>query len=115
MLSTPLSTAEAEWFGATLAAINISFLAPLAEFLSVELRYPIIVLCDNKSACQLSESDLSSRKMRHVAMRLAYLQGLSDADYVALVHIFTEGELADIGTKIELAKLFHGFRKFLIY
>ena len=97
---TPLSTCEAEWFGATLLATTLAFLHPVLAFFQVRIQTPLILLCDNESACKLSERDMGIKKLRHVAMRLAYLQEMTESQFMALLHIFTEGELADIGTKI---------------
>ena len=118
MPETPLSSTEAEWFGATLAATTMTFLCPLLEFLNVVVPYPAILFCDNKPCTLLSESDLGPRKFRHVAVRLAYLQEkcLARADnqmWIKLFHLVTDGMIADIGTKIQLTKLFFLFNSFM--
>ena len=55
----------------------------------------------------LSDSNHTSRRMRHVATRLAFLQERVKDKDVLLVHIGTSGNLADIGTKPLLPRTFH--------
>ena len=56
--------------------------------------------CDNDGACKLSESNISSRRMQHVASRLAYLQENVDDLIIALFHFISKGNIADIGLYI---------------
>ena len=80
---------------------------PILKFLGVKYQKPFMILCDNKAACMLSDSDYSTRRMRHILTRLKYLQErVSDRD-IMLTHIDTKGNLADIGTKIHTARVFH--------
>ena len=76
---------------------------------------PIISFCDNESAVKLSDSDKSTKRMKHVLTRMAYLQELIDAGTLTLVHIDTDGNVADIGTKVLGPTTFHNHRRFLVY
>ena len=67
----------------------------------------MVVLCDNKAACLLSDSNHSTRRMKHAAVRLAYLQERVKEGLVMLMHIKTNGNIADIGTKPLSARVFH--------
>ena len=53
------------------------------------------------------QQPLNSRRMRHLAVRLSYLQDKVNEGFTMLVHIGTNGNLADIGTKPLPAKIFH--------
>ena len=53
----------------------------------------------------LSDSDHSTRRMRHVLTRLRYLQELVDNGDIMMVHIQTSGNVADIGTKVHVSKV----------
>ena len=86
---------------------------PLLSFFNAKFKKPFILLCDNKAACMLSDSNHSSKRMRHVATRLAFLQERVESGDVLLVHIGTSGNLADIGTKALNARIFHNISALL--
>ena len=104
---TTMSQCESEYFGATTGATMLQALAPILDFINVKYKLPMVIFCDNKAACMLSDNNTSSRRMKHVARRIAYLQDLVSKKKVCLVHIRTEGNLADIGTKALPARTFH--------
>ena len=107
LTTTTLSQCESEWFGATTGATIVLGLEPLLQFFNIRFKKPFILLCDNKAACMLSDSNHSSKRMRHVATRLAFLQERVQSGEILLVHISTSGNLADIGTKALSPKVFH--------
>ena len=51
--------------------------------------------------------------MRHVATRLAYLQDRVREGHVRLIHIKTDSNLADLGTKPLAARQFHHLAAYL--
>ena len=71
---SPLSSAEGEYVAATRAVIATISVGEVAKFAGVELDGPSIVFCDNMAAVQLSDSDTSSRRMKHIATRIAFLR-----------------------------------------
>ena len=80
----------------------------LAKHSKDELGLPMPVYCDNKSACLLSEGNTSSKRMRHVATKIAFLrEQIKDDKRVHMYHIRTQGQLADIMTKPLVASVFH--------
>ena len=97
--SPTLSVCEAEWFGATTGATALLAIDPIMEFMNVKHRKPMTIFCDNKAACMLSNSNHTTKRMKHVAVRLAFLQAQVNEGQVKLIHIDTQGNLADIGTK----------------
>ncbi|NBR24547.1 MAG: hypothetical protein EBU08_12410, partial [Micrococcales bacterium] len=74
----------------------------------------IIFFCDNKAAVQLAEADRSTKRMRHVLTRLAYLEEQIDAKHLIMLHMNTTGMIADIGTKVLPASIFHSHRVWLV-
>ena len=114
LTTTPMSSCEGEYDGASRCATIIQWVMPVAKFLMTEARSPTLLFCDNKAACMLSESNLSSKRMRHVATRLAYLKERVSAGEILMTHLGTDGNLADIGTKILSTKQFHRFRPLLV-
>ena len=118
--TTPLSSTQGEYDIATKAvqtglalSDTITFaLEDLPDFLAKhskdELGLPMPVYCDNKSACLLSEGNTSSKRMRHVATKIAFLrEQIKDDKRVHMCHIRTQGQLADIMTKPLVASVFH--------
>ena len=80
-----------------------------------ELGLPMPVYCDNKSACLLSEGNTSSKRMRHVATKIAFLrEQIKDDKRVHMCHIRTQGQLADIMTKPLVASVFHPLAAFAL-
>ena len=60
--STTLSVCEAEWFGATTGATLLLGTEPLLEFMGIQPSKPMIIFCDNKAACMLSNSNPHHQK-----------------------------------------------------
>ena len=76
---------------------------------------PTVVFCDNKAAVQLSDGDTSSKRMIHIATRIAFLREQVHDKSIMLYHIGAEGQLADIFTKPLGPTLFHSFRQELVH
>ena len=111
---TVLSVCEGEWFGATTGAAVLQALEPVLEFLNAESQKPNLIFCDNKASCMLSSSNHTTKRMKHVARRLSFLQDLATANEIRLVHIKTEANLADIGTKVLNVRTFHHLASFIL-
>ena len=115
--STPTSSAEGEYAiatKATQAAIAISdtikfMLEDLPDYKGSmsELGCTMPLFCDNKAAVLLSEGNTSSKRMRHVATQIAFLrEQVKDTKRVRLIHIRTQGQVADLFTKPLTAAIF---------
>jgi len=111
---TSLSSCESEWFAQTIAAKLNQGLIYVFQFLHIDVKLPIIFFCDNKAAVQLAEADRSTKRMRHVLTRLAYLEEQIDAKHLIMLHMNTTGMIADIGTKVLPASIFHSHRVWLV-
>ena len=85
--TTPLSITEGEWFGQTLSTVFACSYDPIFTFLGVAVERPYILLCDNDAAVKLSDKNLTSRKLRHVATRLSFMQERKSSGLIALHHI----------------------------
>ena len=113
--TTPLSSCQGEYIVATRAAIEAKALSEAIQFLTygpVQKKAPIF--CDNKSAVLLSESATSSKRLKHIATRIAFLREMVNAKEIALFWIPTDGQLADLFTKPLIADKFHPLRKFFV-
>ena len=88
---------------------------PVLTFLNVKVTEPIISFCDNSAAVTISERDLSTKRMKHVRTRMAYLQEQKDDGFLVLVHLRNDAMVADIGTKVLSPADFHRFRIYLVW
>ena len=112
---TPLSSCEGEYLAATKAAVEILATQDNGRFLGVDLKPPTILFNDNKAAVMLADSNTSSKRMKHMATRIAFLREQIADGTIMLYHIRTEGQLADIFTKALSPSVFHYLRSYLIY
>ena len=62
---------------------------------------------------KLADQDAPPKKLKHVAIRLAYLQDLSDKKVVRIHHMSKDGMIADIGTKVLRGAAFWTMNNFL--
>lgn len=111
---TPLSSCEAEYVGATRAATAARVQRGIMQFMGFNDPRPTLIMCDNMSAVLLSDNNTSSKRMRHIATRIAFLREAVQSKEIMLYHIRTTGQLADIFTKPLAAATFHDFRHVLL-
>lgn len=97
-------------YAATKCAITGKALADTLVFTGFGGVMTVPIFCDNKSAVMLSDSATSSKRLKHVATRIAFLRELVQSKTIALYHISTTGQVADIFTKPLSAQTFHGLR-----
>ena len=95
-------------------AMAIQAVTPLAAFFGVPFRDPVPCYCDNYAAVMLSETNLSSRRMKHVLTRLHYLKERCESGEVILHHVRTDAQIADIFTKVLHSSRFHMLREQLV-
>ena len=112
--TTPLSVCQGEYMAATKAAIAILALAETAAFMGFKFNTPCPVFCDNKAAVLLTESATSSKRLKHIATRIAFLRELVESKQIVLYHINGSAQLADLFTKPLRADVFHPLRSFFV-
>ena len=111
---TSLSSCESEYIAATKATVTIKTIRGVKSFFGQKPDLPTILFCDNKAACMLSEKNTSSKRMKHIATRVHFLQEAVEGKEICLQHIRTTGQIADIFTKPLGASVFHTFRQLLV-
>ena len=97
--SVSLSSAEAEYFGAMLAARDLIFLRELLLDLGVDLSGPRVMYCDSKSAVGMSFDPVSFKKTKHILRAAEFLRDLVVKQIVTLVHLKGTVMVADLLTK----------------
>jgi hypothetical protein len=112
---TPMSACEGEYSSAVLAAINSMKLRGVLKFMKgTKVMLTSLLFCDNIAAVMLSDSNTSSKRMKHVATRIAFLRELRERKEVTLYHVGTKSQVADIFTKPLGPSVFHELRPLLI-
>ena len=111
---TTLSSTEGEYVAATKAAIAAIALRGVLGFLQAKDSAPTITFCDNLGAVLLSDNNTSSKRLKHIATRIAFLREAIADGHLQLHHIRTTGQLADIFTKPLAPTLFHSLRQLAI-
>ena len=105
--SVALSSAEAEFFGAMLAARDVIFVRELLfDLLRVPQEGPTIMYTDSKSAIDMSFDPTSFKKTKHILRASHFLRDLVVKDVVRLVHLPGTSMIADILTKAVARALF---------
>ena len=107
---TPLSVCQGEYHAATKAAVAAKAYADIMQWAGYPSQMATPIFCDNKAAVLLSDSGISSKKLRHVATHIAFLRELINSGNIMLLHIGTKGQIADIFTKPLQAATFHELR-----
>ena len=111
---TSLSSCEGEYVAATKATCAILPLKQVKAFLVGDDDVPVILLVDNMAAVQLSENNTSSKRLKHIATRIAFLREAVEDKKIQLHHIKTIGQIADIFTKPLPAAQFHYLRQLVM-
>ena len=83
--------------------------------MGLEVSFPVTLLCDNSGAIDIADANGSTKRLKHVLTRMAYLQERKDAKSITLVHCVTKGMLADIGTKVLGPQDFHALRALILW
>jgi hypothetical protein len=65
----------------------------------LNLSAPLTILEDNKAAIDWSNKSTSTQRMRHIEKSLYWIRQYTKSNFIRLVHIESENQLADIGTK----------------
>ena len=113
--TTPIASAAGEYLAATRAAISSIATSEITRWMGYkpDADAPIL-LCDNIAAVKISDNDFSSKRMQHIATKIAFLQEEVKAKRICLVHIGAAGQVADIFTKSLSANAFHPLRALLL-
>ena len=97
--SVSLSSAEAEFFGAMLAARELLFFRDLLLDLWIELDGPTTVWCDSKSAVDMSFDPVAFKNTKHIMRAASFLRDLVLRASCVLKHLPGKHMIADILTK----------------
>lgn len=94
-----LSTTEAEYRAAAMAAQESTWLVQLLEDLHQPTDYAVPFYCDNLSAIRLAENPVFHARTKHVEVHYHFIREKVLQGEIVLEHIRTEDQVADLFTK----------------
>eukprot|EP00253_Pinus_taeda_P025601 PITA_25601 len=108
-----LSTAEAEYVAATVAACQAIWMRRMLRSLCQEQTKGTIIFCDNSSAIELSKNYVFHKRTKHIDTKFHYIRELVNKGEIVLKHCRTQEQVVDILTKPLGQKSFEFLRKCL--
>jgi hypothetical protein len=93
-----LSTAEAEYVAAGACCAQLLWMKQTLNDYGCRLT-KIPLLCDNESAIKLANNPVSHSRTKHIDIRHHFLRDHETKGDIAIHHVSTEKQLADIFTK----------------
>ena len=106
-----LSSTEAEYRGAALAACEILWLMKLLADLGIEVCHPIKLFCDNMSSVQLAHNLVYHARTKHIEVHYHFIRETVLMRWTDLIHVNIEDQIADIFTKSLGRDMFTSFRE----
>ena len=97
--SVSLSSAEAEYFGAMMAARDVIFARELLVDLDIVLDGASIIFSDSKSAVDMAFDAIAFKKTKHILRAAEFLRDLVAREVVTLRHVAGTVMIADLLTK----------------
>ena len=108
-----LSSTEAEYRGAAMAASEIAWLRKLLHSLGCDVLQPVTLFCDNMSSIQLANNPVFHARTKHIEVHYHYIREKVLAQEIDLVYVGTHEQVADIFTKSLGAEKLQKFRDML--
>ena len=96
--SVALSTAEAEYVAAGACYAQLLWMKQTLKDVECELT-KITLLCDNNSAIKLANNPVNHTRTKHIDIRHHFLRDHEAKGDIAIHHVSTKKQLADIFTK----------------
>jgi crotonobetainyl-CoA:carnitine CoA-transferase CaiB-like acyl-CoA transferase len=96
--SVTLSTSEAEYVASGVCCAQLLWMKQMLSDYGCEFS-KIRLLCDNESAIKLANNPVQHSRTKHIDIRHHFLRDHEAKGDVALRHVSTERQLADIFTK----------------
>ncbi|CAL8099446.1 unnamed protein product [Prunus armeniaca] len=106
-----LSTTEAEYRAAAMAAQEITWLTQLMNDLHQLVDYSVPLYCDNQSAVRLAENPVFYARTKHVEIHYHFIREKVLQEEIEMRHINTDDQVADLFTKSLSTGKFENFRR----
>ena len=109
--SVTLSSAEAEFFGAMLAAKEVIFIRELLIDLGFSIDSASVINCDSKSAVGMAFDPVAFKKTKHILRAAEFLRDLVSRGVISVEHLPGVVMIADLLTKAASRAIFTGLIK----
>ncbi|KAE8673149.1 hypothetical protein F3Y22_tig00111810pilonHSYRG00151 [Hibiscus syriacus] len=106
-----LSTTEAEYRAAAMAAQESTWLIQLMNNLHQPVDYAILLYCDNQSAIRLAENPVFHARTKHVEVHYHFVREKFLQEEIEMRQIKTDEQIADLFTKSLSVGKFEHFRR----
>tara|TARA_B100000674_G_scaffold231164_1_gene190210 strand:+ start:563 stop:6883 length:6321 start_codon:yes stop_codon:yes gene_type:complete len=107
--SVSLSSTEAEWFAAMVAAREGLYFRDLLVELGIKVCGPTALRSDNKSVKELSVDSVAFKKTKHILRAAYFLRDLCDRLHYKVVWIAGTQNPADLFTKVHSVSTFRAY------
>jgi hypothetical protein len=97
--SISLSTTEEEYIATTTCCTQILWMKQTLQDIQVRYDEPILILCDNTSAINISKNPVMHSKTKHIPIKFHFLREQVTENNIKLEYIGTKEQIADIFTK----------------
>ncbi|KAL4378176.1 hypothetical protein GQ457_02G021320 [Hibiscus cannabinus] len=94
-----LSTTEAEYRAAAMAAQESTWLLQLLEDLRQQVEFSVTIYCDNLSVICLAENPVFHARTKHVEVHYHFVREKVLQEEIKLEHMKTKDQVADVSTK----------------
>ncbi|KAL0396533.1 UNVERIFIED_CONTAM: Retrovirus-related Pol polyprotein from transposon TNT 1-94 [Sesamum calycinum] len=94
-----LSTTEAEYWAAVMAAQENTWLVQLLKELHQPIEYGVPLYCDNLSTIRLAKNPVFHARTKHVEVHYHFIREKVLKEEIKLKHVGTESQVADLFTK----------------
>jgi len=98
-LVTALSSCEAEYIAGTFAACQAIWLDNIMKELNCEMKKPLKLKIDNRSAINLAKNPIAHGRSKHIETRFHFIREQVSKGMIEVVYCPTEAQLADGFTK----------------
>jgi hypothetical protein len=108
-----LSSTEAEYRGAAIAACDVVWLQKLLSDLGQLVDAPVVIYCDNISSILLANNLVYHAKTKHIEVHYHFIREKVPEKKIDLIHVNAEDQVANIFTKALGTNKLRKFRKML--
>jgi hypothetical protein len=105
--SVTLSSTEAEYYATSEVAKEVLFAKQILEAIGIEIKYPIIIKCDNVGAIYLANNHSMSQRTKHIDTRRHFVREFVEDGILKVVFVPTKQNEADIFTKNVTEEIFN--------
>ncbi|MCO5613079.1 hypothetical protein L7F22_067353 [Adiantum nelumboides] len=108
-----LSSTEAEYRGAAVAACEVAWLRKLLMDLKLQVDREVVIYCDNLGSIQFSRNSVFHARTKHIEVHYHFVRDQVLAGDINLFYVNTEAQAADNFTKVLGAEKLRRFRLML--